>query len=123
MKQLNTLLMTIALTLILYTLLQRKTYVVNVYDTYVVISKINIAISIFLIFGVRLLFYSFKIKEVGLLEKLDFIVLLLGTILFVASPHLDFSISNHISVIGLLFVTLSLILFLTNVIFSLFKLH
>ena len=123
MKQLNITVITVALILVLYTLLQRKTYVVNVYDTYVVISKINIAISILLIFGVRLLFYSFQINEVGLLEKLDFIVLLLGTILFLASAHLDFDISNHISIMGLLLITLSLILFLINVIFSLFKAH
>ena len=123
MKQLNITVITVALILVLYALLQRKTYVVNVYDIYVVISKINIAISILLIFGVRLLFYSFQINEVGLVEKLDFILLLLGTILFLASAHLDFDISNHISIIGLLLITLSLIMFLINVIFSLFKAH
>ncbi len=123
MKRLNIFVITIALILILYVLLQSKSYVVNVYDTYVVISKINIAVSIFVVFGVRLILHSFQIKEVGLVEKLDIIVLSLGTILYLASGQLNFAISNHLSLIGLLLVTLSLILFFINVIISLFKPH
>lgn len=85
---------TISLTIILYTLLQSKNYVFNIYDTYVVISKFNLALIIFLLFGARLIFYINRKGDVGLVDKLDLVVLSIGMILFVGSSQFNFSASR-----------------------------